>query len=59
MKGDVMEPELINMPNNGRGVTIERADLRSQFVISADGSSITPVCRMSLQNRESQCLPVF
>ena len=34
MKGDVMEPELINMPNNGRGVTIERAGLRSQNGIS-------------------------
>ena len=28
------------------------------IVISPDGSSITPVCRMSLQNRESQCWPV-
>jgi hypothetical protein len=34
MKGDVMEQELMNMPNNGRGVKIERADLRSQNVTS-------------------------
>ena len=34
MNGDVMEPELINMSNNGRGVKIERADLRCQNVTS-------------------------